>query len=123
MYMCNRGSAYTKYHWTRDFVKNLMSLTHEQWVGQNLMKHHCTESSIAIKTKEELARELDRLLETDIHNIAEKNRWMMNMDPSDRIVMSMQETQYATSELKAAQAQDKSVAKITDSKTKDFIEH
>ena len=51
-----------------------MALTHEQWLGRNLMKYHCTEGSIALKTKERLARELDRLLDTDIHNIVDKNR-------------------------------------------------
>ena len=57
----------------RDFVKKLIALTHEQWLGCNLMKHHHTEGSIALKTKEELARELDRLLDTDMHNITDKN--------------------------------------------------
>ena len=61
------------------------------------------------KTKEELARELEKLLDMDIHNIADKNRWMLDMDPPDRAVMSMRETQYAIFELKTAQAQDKAV--------------
>ena len=37
------------------------------------MKHQRTEGSIVLKMKEELARELDKLLDTDIHNIADKN--------------------------------------------------
>ena len=60
-----------------------MEPTHEQWLGRNLIKHHRIEGSIALKTKEELAREVDKLLDTDIHNIADKNRWMLDMDPSD----------------------------------------
>ena len=51
MYMCNRGSTYTENHWMRDFVKKLMALTHEQWLGRNLMKHHRTEGSIALQKK------------------------------------------------------------------------
>ena len=42
------------------------------------------------------------------------------MDPSDRAVMSMRETQYVVFELKAAQAQDKAVEEKTTGKTKDF---
>ena len=95
MYICNRGLAYTEDHWTKDCIKNRMVLTHKQWLGCNLMKHHHTEGNIAPKTKEELAKELDRLLDMDIHNITDKNRWMLDMDPSDRAVMSMQETKYA----------------------------
>ena len=77
-----------------------MELTHKQWLGRNRTEHHRTEGSIALKTKEELARELDKLLDTDIHNITDKNRWILDMDPSDRAVMSMRKTQYAIFELK-----------------------
>ena len=84
------------------------------------MKHHRTERSIALKTKEELARELDRLLDTDIHNIADKNRWILDMDPADVAVMSMRETQYAIFELKAAKSQDKAVEERTHRETKNF---
>ena len=91
----------------RNFVKKLMAPTHEQWLGHNMMKHHRTEGSIALKTKEELAREFDRLLDTDIHNIADKNRWMLDMDPADVAVMSIRETQYAIFELKAMKAQER----------------
>ena len=53
------------------------------------MKHHRTKGCIAIKTREELARELDRLVDIDIHNIIDKERWMLDMDPSHRAVMSV----------------------------------
>ena len=80
------------------------------------MKHHRTVGSIVPKTKEELARALYKLLDTAIHNIADKNRWILDMDPSDRAVMSTRETTYAIFELKAAQAQDKAVEERTDEK-------
>ena len=98
----------------RDFIKNLMALTYEQWLGRNVMKHHPTEGSIAIKMEEELARELDRLVDTDIHNIVDTNKWIMDMDQSDRAATRMRETQYAIFELKEAQAQDKAVEERTD---------
>jgi hypothetical protein len=73
--------------------------------------------------KEQSARELDRLLDTDIHTIADKNIWMLDMDQSDRIVMNMQERQYIIFELKAAHSQDNAVEEITDRGTRDVIEH
>ena len=117
IYMYNRGSTYIEYQWMRDLIKKLMELTHEQWLGRNLM------SSIALKMKEELARELDKLLDKDIQNITDKNRWMLDMDPLDSVVMSMRKIQYAIFELKAAQAQDKAVEERTDGKTRDFIKY
>ena len=97
-----------------------MALTHKQWRGRNLMKHHCTEGSISLKTKEELAKELNKMLDTNIHNIADKNRWMLDMDPSNVVVMSMRETQYASCKVKVAQAQDKSAEERLNRDTKDF---
>ena len=88
-----------------------------------MMMHHRTKGSIAFKMKEELVRELNRLLDTDIHNIADKNRWMLDMDPVDVVVMSMRETQYAIFELKAAKAQDKAVEERTNRETKDFKQY
>ena len=48
---------------------------------------------------------------------------MLDMDPSDRAVMSMRETQYAIFELKAAQTQYKTVEERTDRKTRDFTKY
>ena len=123
IYMCNRGSTSTENHWMRDYVEKPMALTHKQWLGRILMKHNHTKGSIALKTKEELARELGRLLDTDIHNITDKNRWMMDMDPVDVAVMSIRETQYAIFKLKAVKAQDNAVEERTNKETKDFREY
>ena len=74
MYMCNRGSTYIADYWMRGLITKLMALIRKQWLGCILMKYRRTEGNIVPKTKEELARELDKLLDTDIHNIADKNR-------------------------------------------------
>ena len=75
------------------------------------------------KTKGELAREIDRLLDTDIHNIADKNRRILDMDPVDVAVMSIRETQYAIFKLKAVKAQDNAVEERTNKETKDFKQY
>ena len=113
IYMCNRGTTYLEDHLTRDFITNLMCSTHKQWLGQNLIKHHHMEGAIAIKTRGQLARELDRLPNKDIYTVAEKDRWMLDLNPSDKLVMGMQEMQYTVFEPKAAEAQDKLLSKRT----------
>ena len=87
------------------------------------MKHYRTEGSISFKTKEVLARGLDRLLDADIHNIADKDRWMLDMDPVDVAVMSIRETQYAIFKLKAAKAQDNTVEERTNKETTYFKQY
>ena len=38
-----------------------MGLLHEGWLKRNLMKHHKTKEILAIKTKEGLPREADKV--------------------------------------------------------------
>ena len=77
-----------------DFTKNPTSLTHEQWLGQNPMKFHRIEGVIAIKNRGQLSRKLDRLLDKDIYTISKKDRWMLDLDLSDKAAMSMREIEY-----------------------------
>ena len=61
VYMGNLDATYTVDHWMRDFVRKLMGLSHETWLARNLMNHHKTKGMIAIKTKEQLLREADKI--------------------------------------------------------------
>ena len=45
----------------RDFVRKLMGLSRETWLARNVIKHHKTKGMMAIKMKEELLREADRI--------------------------------------------------------------
>ena len=74
--------------------------------------YHC-------KIEEQLARELDRLLDKVIHNIAEKDRWLLDLDLLDRAILSMREMQYTVFfKLKAVKDQDKAVSKQIGGQTK-----
>jgi hypothetical protein len=57
------------------------------------MKDHCIKGAIVVETKEQLARELDRLLDKYIHSIAKKDKCMLVVDTSDRAMMKMREVQ------------------------------
>ena len=70
-----------------------------------MIKHHHTEGAITLK----IGGELDRLLDKDIYSIAEKYRWMLDLDLLDKEVLSMWKMQYTAFVLKAAKAQDKVV--------------
>ena len=47
-YMGDRDSTHTVDHWMRDLIKYLLTLSHEQWLARNLMKHHHTKGMLAI---------------------------------------------------------------------------
>ena len=80
MYMGNLDATYTVDHWMRDFVRKLMGLSHETWLARNPMKHHKTKGMIAIKTKEELLKEADKIAQQCLLNIEEKYNWLFNVE-------------------------------------------
>ena len=79
VYMCNHSVTYTVDHWMNDFVRKLMGMTHEAWLGKNLMKHYKTQGMIAIRTKEELLKKVDRLNHHNFENIKDKYRWIIDL--------------------------------------------
>ena len=120
--MIDGNQTYTVDHWMRDLIKQLLNLSHEQWLAKNLMKHHHTKGAIAIKTKEQLARQLDKLLDKDIHNIQDRDRWLLDLQQSDIGEMSLRQLQYTVFTLRAADKLDGVVIRRTSGRTKDFAQ-
>ena len=87
------------------------------------MKHHHTKGAIALETREKLARELDKLLDKDIHNIQDRDRWLLDLQQSDAGEMSLRQLQYSVFTLRAADKLDGVVNQRTGGRTKDFAEH
>ena len=87
------------------------------------MKHHQTKGAIIIETREQLGRELDKLLNKDIHNIQERDRWLLDLQQSDVGDMSLRQIQYSIFTLRAANTLGGVVMQRTGGKTKDFATH
>ena len=86
--MCNHGVTYTMDYWIKGLIRQLMSLSREEWLARNLMKHHDTQGAIALETKEELIRELEKLLNKTLQTIEERNRWILDLDVTNTVLMS-----------------------------------
>ena len=123
MYMCNRNVTYTVDHWMKDFIRKLMGLSHEMWMGRNLMKHHKTQGMVAIRTKEELLEEADKLSHHNFQYIEDKYRWMLDLETEAYAEMGCTKTQYMIFEMEAAKAQDDLVAKRTGGKITEWEEY
>ena len=94
LYMGNLDATYTVDHWMREFVCKLMGLSHETWLARNRMKHHKTKGMIAVKTKEELLREADRISHQCLLNIEEKYSWLLDVESASYAEMGYTEVQY-----------------------------
>ena len=86
----------------KDFIRKLLSLLHKQWLARNFMKRHNTQGAVALETKKEFVREMDRLINQGPQNIKDHKRWMLDLDVVDSAQMSTPEIQYKTFELEAA---------------------
>ena len=91
-------------------MRKLARLTHEGWLGRNLMKHHKTKGMIAIKTKEELLKEADKVTQQSSLIIEEKYSWVLDLEAAAYAEMCCTEVQYSIFELEALQAQEKLIA-------------
>ena len=105
MYIGNLDATYTVDHWLRDFVRKLMGQSHKTWLARNLMKHHKTKGMIAIKTKEELLREADKIAQQCLLKIEEKYSWLLDVESTVYAKMGCTEVQYLFFGLEALQAQ------------------
>ena len=98
-------------HWMKDLVRKLMGLSHDTWLARNLMKHHKTKGRIAIKTKEELLREADKIAQRCSLSIEEKYSWLLDVESAAYAEMGCAEVQYSIFKLETLQAQEQLVAK------------
>ena len=121
--MGNLDAAYTVDHWMRDFMHKLMGLSHETLLARNLTEHHKTKGMIAIKAKEELLKEADKIAQQCSLNIEKKYSWLIDVESAAYAEMGHTEVQCLIFELTALHAQEKLIAKRTGGKTTNWTEY
>ena len=87
------------------------------------MKNHKTKGMTAIKTKEELLREADKIAQQCSLNVEERYSWMLDLEAAAYTEMGCTEMQYSIFELEALQAQEKLIAERTGGKTTSWAEY
>ena len=87
----------------RDFVRKLNGLSYKTWLARNLTKHHKTKGMIAVKTKEELMKEADKIAQQCLLNIKKKYNWLLDIESAAYTKMGYTEVQHSIFELEALQ--------------------
>ena len=87
------------------------------------MKHHKTKGMTAIKTKEELLREVNRIAQQCLLKAEDKHSWLLDLEAAADAEMGCTKVQYSIFELEALLAQEKLIAKRTGGKTTSWAEY
>ena len=70
--------------WTRGFLDKLLSLTHTQWICRNLTKHHRTQGTKALASREEILKEIEHQLNLGSDGLSSDARCLLEI-PTDEL--------------------------------------
>ena len=75
----------------KGLVGKLLEMTHAQWIFCCISKHHRTKGSLVLKANEDLFREIERQLDMGVDYAADKDKWMLELDPVQLASFSLAE--------------------------------
>ena len=93
-YLASADTNLSADSWMKGFVGKLLAMTHSQWIFRCISKHHRTQGSLVIATKEELMKEIERQLDMGVDAIADEDRWMLEIDACELKEKSLADQQY-----------------------------
>ena len=66
--------------WTRQFTSKILHITHSQWIFRNFTLHDKQKGWLRRKELHDIMVKIDQLRETDIDDIPESSRFLLEMD-------------------------------------------
>ena len=95
-YLSQEDTQLTADSWMKGLVSKLLEMTHAQWIFRCISKHHRTKGSLVMKANEDLLNEIERQLDMGVDCVADKDKWMLEVDPVQLANFSLEEKQYPT---------------------------
>ena len=91
----------------KGLVGKLLEMIHAQWIFRCISKHHHTKGSLVMKANKDLPKEIERQLDMGVDCVADKDKWMLEIDPVQLANFSLKnfslkEKQYWLYEVEAA---------------------
>ena len=106
----------------KGLVSKLLEMTHAQWIFRCISKHHRTKGSLVMKANEDLLCEIERQLDMGVDCVADKDKWMLEVDPVQLANFSLEEKQYWLYEVEAARQAGTRAMEMTEGATNDWAE-
>lgn len=64
-------------------IQKLLELTHGMWIYRNLTIHDAAKGVLAVQRKEKLLEEIQRQIELGGEDLAEEDKWMLEVNLGD----------------------------------------
>ena len=90
--------------WIQGLITRLIEATHGIWIYRNITMHDNISGLIATKGKEQLIEEIEKQIEQGGEGLAENDRWMLEIDPSQLEHTSGEREQYWLIAIQTARA-------------------
>ena len=73
--------------WVRQFISKILHITHSQWIFRNFTLHDKQKGWLRRRELSDIMAEIDKLRETEVDNVPESSRFLLEMD-YDKLMLS-----------------------------------
>lgn len=80
--------------WTRGLLDKLLALTHTQWICRNLTKHHRTQGTNALASREEIMKEIEHQLDLGSDGLSPEASCLLEIPTDELLGKPTSELQY-----------------------------
>jgi len=67
--------------WMRQFIAQLLDISHSQWIYRNIAVHHHTRGILRLAKRKEILAEIERQLQLPVSQIPETSRFLLEISP------------------------------------------
>ena len=93
-YLAVVGSTWTVTSWMKGLVVKLLEVTHGQWLYRNIQVHDQVAGALASRKKEELRAAIEEVIGGKEEDLAEEDKWLLEVNLGDLAVTSGEEEEY-----------------------------
>ena len=90
--------------WMKQFISNILHITHSQWLFRNFMLHDSTAGYLRLKERATAAAQIDSLMSTNTSSIPEECSFLLEFDTEHLLQSDMDTQQYWIAAMEAALA-------------------
>lgn len=88
--------------WMRGFITKILHMTHAQWLLRNFMLHDYKLGYLTVKNRIGLLHQIDRLSHTQVHEVPEESRFLLEIDINHLAHGHTEDQEYWVSAMEAA---------------------
>ena len=80
--------------WTKQLISKILHITHSQWIFRNFTLHDKQRGWLRRKELHEIMEKIDQLRETDVDDVPEGSRFLLEMDYDNLMKSSIHDKTY-----------------------------